>query len=45
MKPVRINIETCQAMKINFRDYLVKVITEMNKGRLDYKNLLPVIIS
>jgi hypothetical protein len=38
-------IETCKAMKINFRDYLVKVITEMNKGRSDYKNLLPMTIS
>jgi hypothetical protein len=38
-------IETCKAMKINFRDYLVKVITEMNRGRSDYKNLLPMTIS
>jgi hypothetical protein len=32
-------------MKINFRDYLVKVITEMKKGRTDYENLLPMTIS
>jgi hypothetical protein len=38
-------IETCKAMKINFRDYLVKVITEMKKGRTDYENLLPMTIS
>jgi hypothetical protein len=38
-------IETCKAMKINFRDYFVKVITEMNQGRSDYKNLLPMTIS
>jgi hypothetical protein len=38
-------IETCKAMKINFRDYLVKVITEMNRGQSDYKNLLPMAVS
>jgi hypothetical protein len=38
-------METSKAMKINFRDYFVKVIIEMNQGRSDYKNLLPMIIS
>jgi DNA repair exonuclease SbcCD ATPase subunit len=38
--------EICKAMNTNFRDYLIiKVITEMNKGRSDYKNLLPMTIS
>jgi hypothetical protein len=37
-------METCMAKKINFRDYLVRVIVEMNRGRSVYNNLLPMTI-
>jgi hypothetical protein len=38
-------IETCRSLGISFRQYFEKLIIEMNKGRTDYENLLPMTIS
>jgi hypothetical protein len=38
-------IETCKLAGISFSQYFKKLVIEMNKGRTDYENLLPMTIA
>ena len=37
-------IETCKQVKISFQQFFCRYLEELNKGRTDYENLLPMTI-
>ena len=37
-------IETCKQAKISFQQFFCRYLEELNKGRTDYENLLPMTI-
>ena len=37
-------IETCKLVKISFQQFFCRYLEELNEGRTDYENLLPMTI-